>query len=170
MPSGVQSGDRLGAGDERVLIHDVTLIVAPAWRVWSRHRPETLCGVTRSAPVDGFVLDYTEHGPPKAPSVVLLRGWPGDSHDYRGVIPRLTDLRTVVPDLRGFGRSDRYLRDAETYYTAAAQARSIAGLIEELGLDQPVLAGYDVTSASPSPRADRTSPTTIPIPSRSSRR
>lgn len=102
--------------------------------------------MTRSAPVNGFVLDYTEHGPPKAPCVVLLHGWPGDSHDYRDVLPRLTDLRTVVPDLRGFGRSDRYLRDAETYYTAAAQARSIAGLIEELGLNQPVLAGYDVGS------------------------
>ena len=100
----------------------------------------------RSTDVDDFVLDYTDDGPRDAPVVVLLHGWPGGSHDYRDIVPLLSDLRTVVPDLRGFGRSDRHLRDPATSYSAAAQARSVAGLIAELGLDRPVVAGYDVGS------------------------
>ena len=100
----------------------------------------------RSAAVDGFVLDYTDEGPRDAPAVVLLHGWPGGARDYRDVVPLLSDLRTVVPDLRGFGDSDRHLRDPATAYGAAAQARSVAGLVTELGLDRPVVAGYDVGS------------------------
>jgi pimeloyl-ACP methyl ester carboxylesterase len=78
----------------------------------------------------------------------LLHGWPGDSrHDYRSVIPLLEgELRVVAPDLRGFGESDRHLLDPDTFYSPSAQARSIAGLIDELGLVRPVLAGYDVGS------------------------
>jgi pimeloyl-ACP methyl ester carboxylesterase len=51
-----------------------------------------------------------------------------------------------VPDLRGFGESDKNRADPAGQYTAAAQARSILGLIDELGLDRPVVAGYDIGS------------------------
>ncbi|MCW2929778.1 MAG: Alpha/beta hydrolase fold protein, partial [Actinomycetia bacterium] len=106
----------------------------------------------RSAPVDGFSLAYADAGAaPRAEpgsAVVLLHGWPGDSrHDYRSVIPLLeAELRVVAPDLRGFGESDRHLLDPDTFYSPSAQARSIAGLIDELGLVRPVLAGYDIGS------------------------
>lgn len=52
----------------------------------------------------------------------------------------------IVPDLRGFGESDRHLLDPTVAYSAAAQARSVLGLIEELGLDNPMVAGYDIGS------------------------
>ncbi len=52
----------------------------------------------------------------------------------------------IVPDLRGFGESDKHEADPAQQYNAAAQARSIVGLIEELGLRRPVVAGYDVGS------------------------
>jgi pimeloyl-ACP methyl ester carboxylesterase len=52
----------------------------------------------------------------------------------------------VVPDLRGFGRSDKHLVDPSDGYGAAAQARSVVALIDELGLRRPVIAGYDVGS------------------------
>jgi len=55
-------------------------------------------------------------------------------------------VEAVVPDLRGFGESDRHPAEPASQYTAAAQARSVIGLIEELGLDRPVLAGYDIGS------------------------
>ena len=52
----------------------------------------------------------------------------------------------VVPDLRGFGESDRHDRPPTEAYPPTAQAASVLGLIEELGLDRPVLVGYDVGS------------------------
>ena len=99
----------------------------------------------QSDPVDGFRLTYDRAG--RGPAVLLLHGWPGDRTDYRAVVPRLTDAaEVVVPDLRGFGESDRHPADPGRQYTAAAQARSVIALIEELGLGRPVLAGYDIGS------------------------
>jgi pimeloyl-ACP methyl ester carboxylesterase len=98
-----------------------------------------------STPVDGFRLTYDRAG--AGPAVVLLHGWPGDRTDYRAVVPLLAGAaEVVVPDLRGFGDSDKHVADPTEQYSAAAQARSVAGLIEELGLDRPVLAGYDIGS------------------------
>jgi pimeloyl-ACP methyl ester carboxylesterase len=94
-------------------------------------------------PVDGFRLAYERSG--SGPAVVLLHGWPGDRTDYRDVVP-LLDAEVVVPDLRGFGGSDKHPADPAARYSADAQARSVVGLVEELGLDRPVLAGYDIGS------------------------
>jgi len=52
----------------------------------------------------------------------------------------------IVPDLRGFGESDKHPAEPARQYNAAAQARSITGLIGELGLGQAVLPGYDIGS------------------------
>ncbi len=93
---------------------------------------------------DGFRLAYDRAG--AGPPAVLLHGWPGDRRDYRQVAPRLTGLDVVVPDLRGFGESDKQLADPAAAYSAAAQARSVIALIEELGLRDVVIAGYDIGS------------------------
>jgi pimeloyl-ACP methyl ester carboxylesterase len=94
--------------------------------------------------VDGFELAYDRTG--DGPPAVLLHGWPGSRRDYRDVVARLAgDVDAVVPDLRGFGESDRHEAPFEAY-AAAGQAASVAGLIEELGLDRPILVGYDVGS------------------------
>jgi len=99
----------------------------------------------QQAAIDGFRLAYERTG--SGPAVLLLHGWPGDRTDYRAVVPlvsRAADV--VVPDLRGFGESDKHPADPALQYNAAGQARSIAGLIGELGLGQVVLAGYDIGS------------------------
>jgi pimeloyl-ACP methyl ester carboxylesterase len=99
----------------------------------------------RSAPVDGFALAYDRHG--AGDPVVLLHGWPGDRSDFEAVVPRLEDrAEVVVPDLRGFGASDKHPAPPADAYSAAAQARSVLGLLDELGLRTPVLAGYDIGS------------------------
>jgi pimeloyl-ACP methyl ester carboxylesterase len=99
----------------------------------------------RSRPVDGFSLEYDRVG--SGPPVILLHGWPGARSDQREVAALLRDRAdVVVPDLRGFGGSDRHDRPPSHAYSADAQADSVCGLIEELGLDGPVLAGYDVGS------------------------
>jgi pimeloyl-ACP methyl ester carboxylesterase len=94
--------------------------------------------------VDGFELAYDRIG--SGPSVVLLHGWPGDRTDYRDLIPRLGGCQVVAPDLRGFGESDKHPADPATQYDAKAQARSVAALITELGLERPVVVGYDIGS------------------------
>jgi len=98
--------------------------------------------------VDGFRLAYERSGPgPGAPAVLLLHGWPGDRTDYREVVPLVSATAdVVVPDLRGFGESDKLEADPARQYTAVAQARSLIGLIEELALGRLVLAGYDIGS------------------------
>src|SRR6478672_1060230 len=104
-----------------------------------------MTGMRSEAAVDEFRLAYDRTG--SGPAVLLLHGWPGDRTDYRAVVPRLTTaVEAVVPDLRGFGESDRHPAEPRSQYTAAAQARSIVALIEELGLARPVLAGYDIGS------------------------
>ena len=104
----------------------------------------------RSDAVDGFRLAYDDHSPhrsPEAAAVVLLHGWPGDRRDFRDVVPLLTGrCRVVVPDLRGFGESEMPDGTAPADYAAAAQARSVLGLIDELQLGPAVIAGYDVGS------------------------
>lgn len=100
-----------------------------------------------SAAVDGFRLAFDRFGSSDRVSVVLLHGWPGHRRDYRLVVAELADVAdVVVPDLRGFGESDKHLVDPGHFYSADAQARSVAGLIEELGLDRVVLGGYDIGS------------------------
>src|SRR3984957_21175859 len=98
----------------------------------------------RSSTVDGFRLAYDRRG--SGPAFFLLHGWPGDRHDWREVVAALgDDYDTVVPDLRGFGESDRSATDPAPY-GLAGQTASVLGLIEELALERPVVAGYDVGS------------------------
>ena len=99
----------------------------------------------RSDPVDGFRLAYDRAG--RGTAVLLLHGWPGDRTDYRAVVPQVSAAaEVIVPDLRGFGESDRHPAEPVSQYAAAAQARSVIALIEELELGRPVLAGYDIGS------------------------
>jgi pimeloyl-ACP methyl ester carboxylesterase len=102
--------------------------------------------MSNSAAVDGFSLAYDREG--EGPAVVLLHGWPGDRTDYRRLVPLLVEQghEVVVPDLRGFGESDKHAANPSVQYGVAGQARSVLGLIEELELDRPVLAGYDIGS------------------------
>jgi len=98
-----------------------------------------------SEPVDGFRIAYDRVG--SGPPVVLVHGWPGDRTDYRELVPRLSGgCELLVPDLRGFGASDKHPADPAEQYDAVAQARSVAALIEEVGMVRPVVAGYDVGS------------------------
>ncbi|MBW0106509.1 alpha/beta fold hydrolase [Pseudonocardia sp. KRD291] len=112
------------------------------------------------SPVDGFRLAYDRHGSPAPgrPTVVLLHGWPGDRTDHDAVVTHLSGLDArsadaplgphdvLAPDLRGFGESDKHHEDPTTSYDPGAQARSVAGLADELGLTDLVVGGYDVGS------------------------
>jgi pimeloyl-ACP methyl ester carboxylesterase len=104
-----------------------------------------MASVRQETAIDGFRLAYDRTGSGSA--VLLLHGWPGDRTDYREVAPLVSAYAdVVVPDLRGFGESDKHQADPAAQYSAAAQARSVIGLIGELALGPAVIAGYDIGS------------------------
>jgi pimeloyl-ACP methyl ester carboxylesterase len=97
--------------------------------------------------VDAGVLNvgYVESGPTDGPVAVLLHGWPYDIHSYAEVTPLLTaqGYRVIVPFLRGYGTtrflSDETLRNGEQ----AALAVDVTALMDALGVDQALVAGFD---------------------------
>jgi pimeloyl-ACP methyl ester carboxylesterase len=79
--------------------------------------------------------------------VVLLHGWPGDRTDYDLLMPKLAgDADIIVPDLRGFGESDKHLVDPALAYSPNGQAAAVIALLDELSIKSALLAGYDVGS------------------------
>jgi pimeloyl-ACP methyl ester carboxylesterase len=122
-----------------------------------------------SAPVDGFRLAYERDG--EGPPVVLLHGWPGWRADHHVLAEQLRGEATVVvPDLRGFGDSECPPDAAPEAYAAGAQGASVVALMDELGLEDAVVAGYDVGSgiaqwiARESPRHVRALVIAPPLP------
>ncbi|HEY4895454.1 MAG TPA: alpha/beta fold hydrolase [Solirubrobacteraceae bacterium] len=70
--------------------------------------PPSLPGV-RHVEVDagGVRMHVALAGPPDAPPVLLLHGWPQSWWAWRGLIPRLSERHLVIaPDLRGHGWSE----------------------------------------------------------------
>jgi pimeloyl-ACP methyl ester carboxylesterase len=96
--------------------------------------------------VDGFRTAYDDR-PGGTGTVVLLHGWPGDRHDFRGVVAALDGrCRVVVPDLRGFGGTAGPPGAGPEEFAAAGQARSVVALVERLSSEPVVVSGYDVGS------------------------
>ncbi|WP_405850865.1 alpha/beta fold hydrolase [Streptomyces niveus] len=61
----------------------------------------------RYATVQGHELFYREAGPPDAPVLVLLHGFPTSSFMFRHLIPELADrYHVIAPDHLGFGLSE----------------------------------------------------------------
>jgi haloalkane dehalogenase len=93
---------------------------------------------------DGLRVAVIDEGPRDAQPVLLLHGEPTWSYLYRKMIPVLLDagLRVVVPDLVGFGRSDKPVRDDDyTYERHVEWMRS--ALFDELDLRDVVLVCQD---------------------------
>ena len=97
--------------------------------------------------IEAGVLDisYYEAGPADGPVVVLLHGFPYDIHSYVDVAPLLAakGCRVIVPYLRGYGPT-RFL-DPKTPRSGeqAAVGADLIALIDALGIQRAVFAGYD---------------------------
>lgn len=90
-------------------------------------------------PTNGVTLNTRRSG--SGPVVVLLHGWCGSSWSWRKLAPLLADSFTVlVPDLRGYGDSDK----PEGGYDAEAEAADVLGLLDHLGIGQAHLVGHDM--------------------------
>jgi haloalkane dehalogenase len=94
---------------------------------------------------DGTMLrvHYVDEGPRDAPIVLMMHGEPTWSYLYRHMIGPVaaSGLRVIVPDLIGFGRSDKPARKGDYSY-----ARHVAWMrrwIEQLDLNNITLACQD---------------------------
>ncbi len=91
---------------------------------------------------DGLRMAYVDVG--SGPTVLLLHGEPSWGYLYRHVVPVLVDagFRCVVPDLVGFGRSDKPTRiDDHTYARHVEWLRSV--LFDALDLTDVTLVCQD---------------------------
>jgi pimeloyl-ACP methyl ester carboxylesterase len=93
------------------------------------------------------VLDvgYVEVGPTDGQPVVLLHGWPYDVHSYADVAPALAanGYRVIVPHLRGYGTT-RFLVDAAIRNgQQSALAVDVIELMDALGIESTIVAGFD---------------------------
>ncbi|MGY4721483.1 alpha/beta fold hydrolase [Naumannella huperziae] len=78
------------------------------------------------------------------PAIVLLHGFPQTHLMWRGVAPALAGVHTViVPDLRGYGASDKPVADDPETYSKRTMANDIVAIAETLGHDRFGLVGHD---------------------------
>ena len=90
----------------------------------------------------GVTLNVAIDGPPDAPPVILLHGFPESHRTWREIAPRLRDdFRLVMPDQRGFAGSDRP-QEVEAYQ-ADRLVDDIFALADALSLERFALVGHD---------------------------
>jgi pimeloyl-ACP methyl ester carboxylesterase len=86
-----------------------------------------------------------ESGSPTGLPVFLMHGWPYDPRCYDEVIPPLAaaGCRVIVPYLRGFGPTRFLSEQTPRSGQQAALGNDLKELMDALGVERAVLAGYD---------------------------
>jgi pimeloyl-ACP methyl ester carboxylesterase len=106
--------------------------------VWERRG-----GYRESAGGRVFVVDRPpiEAASTTEAPVLVLHGFPTSSHDWHRVVDRFAVRRRVVlPDLLGFGLSDK----PDQRYSLFEQADLVEAIVGDLGLDEVVLVTHDM--------------------------
>ena len=94
----------------------------------------------RFVDANGVRVHVAEAGPPEAPAVLLLHGWPQHWYMWRRVMGGLSgEYRLLAPDLRGFGWTEApgHGYDGETF------AVDQVALLDALGLERAHVVGHD---------------------------
>lgn len=88
-------------------------------------------------------IHYVDEGPRNAPVILCLHGEPSWSYLYRKMIPLFTatGFRAVVPDLVGFGRSDKPSQRSD--YSYKKHVQWMKEWIDEVGLRDITMLGQD---------------------------
>lgn len=92
---------------------------------------------------DTLRIHYLDEGPADAEPVLLMHGEPSWSFLYRKMIPVFLEagLRTVAPDMVGFGRSDKPVETSD--YSYQRHVNWMTQFIEKLDLQKITLFGQD---------------------------
>src|SRR5579871_7021269 len=93
--------------------------------------------------VEGIRVFYREAGPPDAPVVLLLHGFPTSSFQYRELIPLLADrYHVIAPDLPGFGFTE-VPKSANYRYSFDDLAGTVDHFTQVIGLNRYALEVFD---------------------------
>jgi len=95
----------------------------------------------RTVTTNGIRMHLAETG--SGPLVVLCHGFPELWYSWRHQLSELAEagFRVVVPDMRGYGRTDA--PEAIDQYTIFHLVGDMVGLLDALGAEQAVIAGHD---------------------------
>ncbi len=87
----------------------------------------------------GIEYDVAGEGTP----VVLLHGFPDSGRVWRRQVPALRDagLQVIVPDLRGYGRSDKPA--AVEAYSMSQLVGDVVGVLDQQGVSRAHVVGHD---------------------------
>jgi pimeloyl-ACP methyl ester carboxylesterase len=98
---------------------------------------------SRFAEANGIRLHYVREG--SGAPLLLLHGWPEFWYVWRKCIPDLArDFDVIVPDLRGFGDSDKPAPGPSAEAGATVHAADLLALLDALGLDRVGVVSHDV--------------------------
>ena len=93
----------------------------------------------KTATVNGINIHFVVQG--EGAPVVLLHGWPEFWYGWREQIPVLSEhFQVIVPDMRGFGYSDKPARG----YDTRTAASDIYELARQLGHEQVSIVAHDI--------------------------
>jgi pimeloyl-ACP methyl ester carboxylesterase len=97
-------------------------------------------GRRRRVALPGVEISLLEAGQASGDPVVLLHGWPQHGHMWRHLIGELApDYRLLVPDLRGFGRSQAPRGD----YRKHVFCDDLVALLDAEGIERAAIVGHD---------------------------
>jgi pimeloyl-ACP methyl ester carboxylesterase len=90
----------------------------------------------KTARLNGLDVFYREAGPPEAPVLLLLHGFPTSSNMFRNLMPRLAgSFHLIAADYPGFGQSS--MPDRPSFaYTFESLTTVVEAQVEALGLDR----------------------------------
>jgi pimeloyl-ACP methyl ester carboxylesterase len=106
---------------------------------------ETRFGPVKQIETGVLNTGYAEVGPAAGPEVLLLHGWPYDIHSFADVAPALAGAgyRVIVPFVRGYGTTRFRSADRPRNGQQAALAVDVIALMDALGIETAILAGFD---------------------------
>jgi 3-oxoadipate enol-lactonase len=84
-------------------------------------------------------INFETHG--QGQPAIFLHGYPFDHTIWDAMLPFLSGrIRSILPDLRGFGQTDA----PNGMYTMRQHADDVAGLMDALGIEKAVLVGHSL--------------------------
>lgn len=91
----------------------------------------------------GVGITYDATGPEDGPPVLLLHGFPDTGRLWRNQVPALAGagFRVLVPDQRGYGRSDQPA-EVEAYNLLSLAGDALA-VLDDAGAERAVVVGHD---------------------------
>ncbi len=95
------------------------------------------------AEIDGYRIHYVDEGPRDGETILLMHGQPSWSFLYRHMIPPLVEqgYRVIAPDLVGFGKSDKPLKQSDHSYQMHVDV--MTDFVREIDVEDATLFAQD---------------------------